>query len=212
MTIINNISQNAATKAAQTSQKTLGKEDFLKMLVAQLKNQDPLNPMDGTGFAAQLAQFSSLEQLTNMNEGIKSLGLYQMSMNNAQAVSLLGREVTVNNGNAVKAEGSSVDLTYELAADAKQVNVLIYDVQGELVKAIEMSNQKSGVNKVTWNLGSAPAGQYTYKVAALDGNGNDVSVATKMTGPVTGVHFKDKTIYLTVNGQDIAFDNVTDVK
>jgi len=212
MTIINNISQNAATKAAQTSQKTLGKEDFLKMLVAQLKNQDPLNPMDGTGFAAQLAQFSSLEQLTNMNEGIKSLGLYQMSMNNAQAVSLLGREVTVNNGNAVKAEGSSVDLTYELAADAKQVNVLIYDAQGELVKAIEMSNQKSGVNKVTWNLGSAPAGQYTYKVAALDGNGNDVSVATKMTGPVTGVHFKDKTIYLTVNGQDIAFDNVTDVK
>lgn len=212
MTIINNISQNAATKTAQTSQKTLGKEDFLKMLVAQLKNQDPLNPMDGTGFAAQLAQFSSLEQLTNMNEGIKSLGLYQMSMNNAQAVSLLGREVTVNNGNAVKAEGSSVDLTYELAADAKQVNVLIYDAQGELVKAIEMSNQKSGVNKVTWNLGSAPAGQYTYKVAALDGNGNDVSVATKMTGPVTGVHFKDKTIYLTVNGQDIAFDNVTDVK
>ena len=212
MTIINNISQNAATKAAQTSQKTLGKEDFLEMLVAQLKNQDPLNPMDGTGFAAQLAQFSSLEQLTNMNEGIKSLGLYQMSMNNAQAVSLLGREVTVNNGNAVKAEGSSVDLTYELAADAKQVNVLIYDAQGELVKAIEMSNQKSGVNKVTWNLGSAPAGQYTYKVAALDGNGNDVSVATKMTGPVTGVHFKDKTIYLTVNGQDIAFDNVTDVK
>jgi flagellar basal-body rod modification protein FlgD len=182
------------------------------MLVAQLKNQNPLNPMDGTGFAAQLAQFSSLEQLTNMNEGIKSLGLYQMSMTNTQAVSLLGREVTVNQGNTLSADGPSVDLTYDLAGDAKQVTLIIYDQQGNFVKTIEKTDQKSGVNTMTWNRGDAPAGQYSFKVTAKDASGNDVSVATKMTGKVTGVHFKDKTIYLTVNGQDIAFDNVTNVK
>lgn len=212
MTTVSNIAQSATTATASASQKTLGKDDFLKMLVAQLKNQDPLNPMDGTDFAAQLAQFSSLEQLTNMNEGIKSLGIYQMSMNNAQAVNLLGKEVTIGQGNTVSAEAPSVDLGYELAKDAKQVTVVIYDDKGDVVKTIERTDQNAGVNSVTWNRGDEEDGIYTYAVMAQDADGNNVSVTTKMTGKVTGVHFKDQTIYLTVNGQDIAFDDVTDVK
>ncbi|MCX7635085.1 MAG: hypothetical protein N2Z74_04990, partial [Syntrophales bacterium] len=75
-----------ATGTTQSKTQSLGKMDFLKMLVAQLKNQDPLKPMSGTDFAAQLAQFTSLEQLYNLNDSIKNLGVYAMSQANVQAV------------------------------------------------------------------------------------------------------------------------------
>ena len=71
----------------------MGKDEFLKMLVAQLKHQDPMNPMDGTAFTAQLAQFSSLEQLQNINTQLTSFTKQQQSLGNAQAVNLIGREV-----------------------------------------------------------------------------------------------------------------------
>jgi flagellar basal-body rod modification protein FlgD len=90
--IDNIIKQYSSTNSTKTSAaQSMGKEDFLKMLVAQLKNQDPLNPMSGTDFATQLAQFSSLEQLTNLNQGITNLGLYQTSQANLQAVNLIGK-------------------------------------------------------------------------------------------------------------------------
>jgi len=89
---------------------TMGKDDFLKMMIAQLQHQDPLNPLDGTDFTAQLAQFSSLEQLSNMNTQLETLGLYQSSLNNAQSISLIGKEVTAR-GNIVKVDGAaSADL------------------------------------------------------------------------------------------------------
>jgi flagellar basal-body rod modification protein FlgD len=77
--------------------KALGKNDFLKMLIAQLKNQDPLNPQQGTEFAAQLAQYSSLEQLTNLNTTMQSQTQNIMNLINAQTISLVGKEVTAQN-------------------------------------------------------------------------------------------------------------------
>jgi flagellar basal-body rod modification protein FlgD len=119
----------------------MGKDDFFKMLIAQLKNQDPLNPQDGTAFATQLAQFSSLEQLTNLNEALASQNLTYANLLHVQAVNLIGKEVTAE----------QID-----AADASLVNTI--------------------------------------------------------TGQVSAVQFKDKAIYLTVNGQEIAFSDVKSVK
>ena len=79
---------------------TLGKDDFLKLFVAQLQNQDPLSPMESTEFTSQLAQFSSLEQLTNVNQNLDYLLMYQSSMNNAEAINFIG--------STVKASGSSI--------------------------------------------------------------------------------------------------------
>ena len=78
---------------AMTS-KVMDKDDFLNLLITQLQNQDPLNPTDSTEFTAQLAQFSSLEQLNNVNQNLQTLQLYQASINNAQTVSFIGKEVT----------------------------------------------------------------------------------------------------------------------
>jgi len=85
--------QSAGNTSTSSSKAVLDNEDFLNLLVAQLQAQDPLNPMDSTDFTAQLAQFSSLEQLQNMNESMEYLLLYQSSMNNAQAVSFIGKEI-----------------------------------------------------------------------------------------------------------------------
>ena len=83
----------AASPARAVPQKTVGKDEFLRLFVTQLKFQDPLSPMDSTGFTTQLAQFSSLEQLTNLNDGMKSLLLSQNSLQNSLSADLIGKRV-----------------------------------------------------------------------------------------------------------------------
>ena len=200
------------TDSASNDSKTdiVGKDEFLKMLIAQLQNQDPLNPMDGKDFTAQLAQFSSLEQLTNMNDQLELLSLYQSSLNNAQSVNLLGKEVTAR-GDIVRVDGSSVDLTYDLSEDARNVTIKIYDEDGDLVETLEFESQEEGKNSITWDCGGVADGNYTFDVSATDANGDEIPAYTIMTGQVTGVTFQDGSPYISVNGQDIAFGDVISV-
>ena len=97
---ISTATQSSSETYVPPDKTTLGKDDFLKLFVAQLENQDPLSPMESTEFTAQLAQFSSLEQLTNANQNLEYLLMYQSSMNNAEAVNFIG--------NTVKASGNSI--------------------------------------------------------------------------------------------------------
>ncbi|HOG16746.1 MAG TPA: flagellar hook capping FlgD N-terminal domain-containing protein [Syntrophales bacterium] len=211
---INAVGSSATSSASssKTATKSLGKDDFLKMLLAQLKNQDPLKPLDGTEFAVQLAQFSSLEQLNNMNSELKNLGVYQMTQGNAQAVSLIGKEITALQSGSFRVEDTSANLSYRLSQDARRVTVKIYDLTGKLADTIESTDQKAGLQTLQWNAGRFGKGDYTYEVSALDAAGNAVTADTMMTGTVTAVQFKDKTVYLTVNGQEIAFNNVVSVR
>lgn len=97
----------AASSAVQAaSQKTVTKDEFLKLFVTQLKYQDPMNPMDSAGFTTQLAQFSSLEQLTNINDGMKSLLLSQNSLQNALSANLIGKQVGFQVADASGAAGT----------------------------------------------------------------------------------------------------------
>jgi flagellar basal-body rod modification protein FlgD len=203
---------SSQTTTATSTTKSLGKDDFLKMLVAQLKNQDPLNPMDGTQFATQLAQFSSLEQLTNMNTELQNIGLYQTTASNTQAVNLLGKEVSVSEGNQFQAEGTTANFSYNLPQAAEKVSIGILDASGKEVDRIEAGKQTAGLQNVTWNKGNNSDGLYSYKVNAVDANGKAVTVESRMTGKVTAVQYKDNAIYLTVNNQEIAFSDVVSVK
>jgi len=189
---------------------TLGKDDFFKMLLAQIQNQDPLNPMDGKDFAAQLAQFSSLERLGDINGQLETMNLYQASLNNAQSLNLIGKEVTAK-GNVLKVEGESTDLTYSLSGDAKKVSIKIYDKAGDLVDTLEFGNQKEGRNSVVWDCNNVSKGNYTFDVSAINDNSEKVDVDTMTTGVVTGVAFKNGSSYLSINGQNIAFGDVISV-
>ena len=193
-----------------TTSKIMGKEEFLKMLIAQLKNQNPLNPLEGTEFTAQLAQFSSLEQLQNVYTELKALSQRQASLNNSQLVSLIGKEVTAR-GNAFKAAGGPVGLSYDLTQDANRVWVRIYDQQGRLVDTITSANQKQGTNSVTWPNTGGLGGNFTFEVAAADKDGTQITVTGSTRGVVTGVNYREDTPYLIVDGREISISDVLSV-
>jgi len=189
---------------------TVGKDEFLKMMVTQLKNQDPLNPLDGTDFTAQLAQFSSLEQLVNMNDQLQNIGLYQSALNNAESVNLIGKDITAE-GDTIKADGSSVDLMYDLSGNAQNVTINIYDEGGNFVDTLESGGQNEGNNSVAWDCSSIASGNYTFTVSAVNDNGDVITANTLITGGVMGVTFKEGFPYLSVNQQDIPFGDVISV-
>jgi flagellar basal-body rod modification protein FlgD len=177
-----------------------------------LKNQDPLKPVDGTDFAAQLAQFTSLEQLTNMSTQLANMSSAQNASTEAQSISLIGKQVTTTAGNSVVVNGDSTALTYSLDKNAKKVTVSIYDADGTLVDTLAYTDQAKGANTVTWNTANVTKGNYTFSIKATDSGGNNVTATTMVTGIVTGVQFKNNGIYLTVNGQDVPFSSIVSVK
>lgn len=202
--------QNSAEKTTQT----MGKEDFLKLLVTQLRNQDPLQPMESTEFAAQLAQFSSVEQLTNVNSKLETMLKYEESLNNAQAIGLIGKTVRASGNTVTLQEGSGTELHYTLSKDASDVTINIYDKEGKLVKSQNVGGQQAGNQSYIWDGADAagnpsPPGNYRFEVKAKDAKGNDVAATTLMEGMVTGITFKGGVAYLTINGALIPAGDVT---
>lgn len=209
LTGLENIVSATAHTTTVTSQQSLGKDEFLKMLLAQLKNQDPLSPMEGTDFAAQLAQFSSLEQLSNLNTELQNQTLSMTTMAHTQAVSMIGKDVTITDSNILTATGEPLEISYNLEDDAQSVTVYVMDEDGTTVETIEATEQKAGQNSITWNTNKT--GNYSFSVLAQDLNGNSVTVQTLSEGTVEAVKFKNNDIYVIVNGQEISFSNVTTV-
>ena len=209
------VSTGAAPSAATASQE-LDKDAFLNLLITQLQNQDPLNPTDSVEFTAQLAQFSSLEQLGNVNDNLKQLQNFQASINNSQAVSLIGKEITAN-GNFLNLNGGQpVACNFKLDEDAAMVGVSIYDNTGEFVRSIEGLNLSAGHHSLQWdgmdqNGIPATAGNYTFEVMAADANGNAIQAATYFSGSVDKVSFQNNTTYLMAGDQRVALGDILEV-
>jgi flagellar basal-body rod modification protein FlgD len=195
---------------------TLGKDDFLKLLVSQLQNQDPLNPMESTEFTAQLAQFSSLEQLTTMNTNLDYLLLYQTSINNGQAVNFIGNTVKATGNSITVKDGTSEQVQFDLAGDAAEVNVFIYDASDNLIKTINCGSLNDGEQSTEWD-GTNDDGEtvsdgtYTFEVSAKDGNGDTIEASTYMTVEVTGVTFKEGNAYLLAGDIEISMNDIIEV-
>ena len=211
---------NTGSSASVTKSKSsniVNKDDFFKMLIAQLKNQDPTKPLDATAFTAQLAQFSSLEKLDNVNASLTSLLSQQDLINRVQSAQLAGKYVVASGDQAdsFTAAGKPVELGYDLPEDARKVLITIYDKNGRAVDMIEKTDQFKGMNKATWNNGSARTGNFTFSIAAVDGQGRNLGAKTLTEGTVSKVNFHDGKVYVTVNNKEMGFDQilaVTDVK
>lgn len=208
-------SQN--TDLASLTSKVLDKDDFMNLLITQLQNQDPLNPTDSTEFTAQLAQFSSLEQLSNVNQNIETLHLYQASINNTQTVSFIGKEVTAEGNSLERANDQPVTCNFELSSNAKVVVVNIYDAAGEFVKAFESQDMAAGDQKLIWdgtdnNGNIVPNGTYTFEAMAMDAEGEPVDVRKFMSATVSGVTFVDNQTFLVAGDRQIALGDVVYVR
>jgi flagellar basal-body rod modification protein FlgD len=207
-------SQAAQTKSPTTS--TMGKDDFLNLLVTQMQNQDPLNPMDSTAFTAQLAQFSSLEELQNINETLGSVGNSQTVLTNSQAVDYIGKRIQAVGDRLDMAAGQPASIEFNLDRNAAGVYVRIYDQSGAFVKDLEPGALGAGLQSVTWDGKDyqdrqVPDGPYRYEVKAMDADGNSVSATSFTNGTVSGVYYKNGQAYLMTASQEIPLGNVVQV-
>jgi flagellar basal-body rod modification protein FlgD len=207
---------SGASQASAGPSKELSRDAFLSLLIAQLQNQDPLNPTDSTEFTAQLAQFSSLEQLGNVNDNLKQLQKFQAAGNNAQAVALIGKEITASGNSLELAQDRPAGCNFKIDEAAKVVAVSIYDHTGEFVTSFEGRNLTAGKHTLDWdgidqNGNRAAAGNYTFEVLAADANGDSIDTATFFNGKVDKVIFEEDTTYLISGDRRVALGDVIEV-
>ncbi|MBD9603868.1 flagellar basal-body rod modification protein FlgD [Pseudomonas sp. 478] len=180
----------SATNSA-TGKKALGKDAFLQLLVTQLKNQNPLEPQDNGAFVAQLAQFSSLEGITTLNDTVSGLASNYNSSQALQASSLVGRSVIAPGGSAVVDTSKSFNGTIAVPASVDPVTVKITDADGKVVRTIGLGSQNAGTSSFIWDGKNdagevAKAGTYTFGATATY-DGKATSLVTYLPATVNSV-------------------------
>lgn len=212
----------AAAAAAGTSVTATGKarladnfDTFLTLLTTQMKNQDPLSPMDSTQFTQQLVQMSGVEQQLLTNDLLKSL-VNSSSNGIANAVSLIGKDVRAEGADAGLKNGKAA-WTYNLPRDAVDVNVEVLDVNGKVVHAEAAADTGAGDHPFTWDgkdlTGKqlADGGVYTLRVTAADGSGATVPATTYIDGLVSAVEQSNGDTLITINGAKVIWDKVVKI-
>jgi flagellar basal-body rod modification protein FlgD len=207
----------ASSASSAAAGATFGKnfDTFLKLLTAQLQNQNPLSPMDTTQFTQQLVQFSSVEQAIRQNSNLETLISMQKNSQAANAVNYIGKTVEMT-GDKVGVVNGQGTITYTLPEDAGRVVISIYDSSGTLVRRMD-GDTTAGDNFVRWNGVSdsgqqLPDGDYTVEVAAQNATGGAIATNNKLLGVVTQVDYVAGTVMLTVNGTKLPLSQLATVR
>jgi len=197
--------QDAADASkASTGKTTLGQDAFMKLLVTQMKNQNPLNPQDNTAFVAQLAQFSSLEGIQNLNTTVNGLATGLQSSQALQASALVGRTVEVETDKSYLAKDSYVQGTIVLPESSSNLKLNVYDSKDKLVWQKDLGAQEAGDLPFAWD-GSLPdgtklpAGNYKFEAIAA-GKDKPTTLTTYLGNNVNSVTMgANQTMTLNVN-------------
>ncbi len=137
--------------SAESQRKDLGQEQFLELMTAQLQNQDPLKPMENGDFLAQIAQFSTVEGIGDLNENFSALSESLVSNQALQATNLVGHRVLAPTGVAALSQGGSIRGSIELPTASGEVIVNVYDQTGEVVRRLELGSQAAGSVDFQWD-------------------------------------------------------------
>jgi flagellar basal-body rod modification protein FlgD len=205
----------APSTLTATGSSALGKDQFLKLLLAQLSNQDPTQPTDNQAFIAQLAQFSSLEQATNTNTRLESLLTANVTTNQTVAATYIGRDVSyLASKVSVPATGSGIQAT--LAQSAATVTATITNASGEVVRTLKLENRNAGALTIPWDGKSQagttlPNGNYGVKLEAADSGKKPISITQQGTARVTGISYESGAAQLIVNGLKINIGDILTV-
>jgi flagellar basal-body rod modification protein FlgD len=210
----------AEAAAAQGSPpaRTLGREEFLRLLVAQLENQDPLHPLTDTEFVAQLATFSSLEQLISVNDNLQSLAFGQGQLVNAQALGLIGKEALVEAGGGLRIKDGKPDtLVYAIPRQAQQATLTLVDSAGATVRTLELETTPNGRVTLAWDGTDEegkplPDGDYSIKISATALDGEPMSIALFRSLRIDGVSFAGGEIALVSGDREIPFEKILEIR
>lgn len=204
-----------AKKARVAGNPNLDKDAFFKLMLTQMKNQDPTNPLKSHEMAAQLANFSSLEQMQNMNKTLDEMKNAQKPSENFQALNLIGKAVAGDSSKVVRGvNDKDHDFKFNLPMAAAEVTVKVRDAEGNVVRTYNLKNLKEGANKLTWNgedekAMKSPQGEYQFMAEAKMADGKKMGIKTDFEGMITGVSYSSDGPVLHVGNQAIRF---TDVK
>lgn len=191
---VTNTTATTNASGGASSSTTLDKNAFLKLLVAQLQHQDPLQPTEGTEFITQLSQFSLVEQAVAQSEQLQVLGAQLTGLSNEGVAAMVGKNVTVK-GSGVAFDGvTAVTGGATLGAAAKSLTVTVRDASGKAVRTIEVGPHAAGPFQIKWDgrddSGNLVAkGAYSFNCKATGADGLGVTVDQQVTGVVNSVTY-----------------------
>jgi len=223
ISVINSVGTTTATTdttaadAAMKKSTGLNKDDFLKLFIAQLQNQDPLSPQDSSQFLSQLAQLTQVEQVYNTNTNLQSLLDAQNNSTTMSSVSFIGKDIKAN-GNLAPFDGTNpAALQFDFSVPTSSGTVAIADASGQVVRTASLGAQAAGDTTFSWdgrdNNGTVlPAGAYSFSVTGTSASGSAVAATTYTAGRVDGVSLVNDTPSLTIGAATVSMADVINVK
>ena len=215
--LLKNVTRYEDLKTATTSKSSseMGKQDFLTLFTAQLKSQNPLDPVKNEAFVAQLAQFSQLEALTNMQTSLENFVTSMSSERMLSSASLIGKKVSMADVPTALGETGGIDASIDLPSGASGIQLTVQDSQGRTVQDLIAGPQNPGTASLTWDgldaMGNrAPAGNYRLVAqAVVNGKTTTVPVNTMTTVRAISTNASDGAVSLQVDGnQSVLLKNV----
>ncbi|MBI9073159.1 MAG: flagellar hook capping protein [Melioribacteraceae bacterium] len=213
-------SANTTVQNPGTGKSVLGKDDFMHLMLAQLKYQDPMNPMESDEYAAQLAQFSSLEQLENLNNSMTTSieANYQLasSVNNTMASNFIGKDVKLTSTTIGYKGQEEIQLGYDLAGQSSKTTISIMDENGDVIKTIENLSTKTGYHKLSWdftdNAGKkVEEGSYRFKVDSPGYNDEVIYNDAFIVGSIKSIKFTSDGTKVLIEGQEYNLSEVVEI-
>ena len=200
----------ATTKAPSSK---MGKNEFLKLLTVQLKNQDPLSPVDNTQMVAQLAQFSQLESLQGISDKMDGISTAAAASNQLATTVLVGKQALFHADRIGLVAGRGSTFQLSLAAAADDAAAVIADPNGRVVRTLHLGAQPAGASDATWDgldaSGKAlPSGEYLLSVSGTKKDGTSVAATANVRATITGVSYDDGIAKVVVAGRHLSLSDV----
>lgn len=172
----------------------LDENDFMNLFITQLQYQDPLQPMDSSQMATQMAQFSNVEATMKMSDDMEQMLSNQASQSNLQLLNLIGKNVQTQGTQIAVNSGTANQTEFTLNTPASSCTVQVTDAAGNVVRTLDEGNLAAGTYSLAWDGkdqqgNQVPDGVYNYAVNAMDANGQQMQAQTLSTGTVTGLEF-----------------------
>jgi flagellar basal-body rod modification protein FlgD len=210
--INNHLSATGIGQAPEAAKKDLGEQEFLRLLMTQLGNQDPMNPMESAQFMDQLSAMNTVEQLMAANQRLENLMMGLSSLNNQSSVGLVGKLIVARGDTVTHNMGESTELMFEISEQVSEANITVKDSEGRIVDVIALGDTEAGIQSVNWDgIGSdgpLPSGDYTFEVRATNEQGIRIETRTYVTGVVEEIRFDNGYPMLVIGGQRVGLDDI----
>jgi flagellar basal-body rod modification protein FlgD len=208
--------ESLGAPTAQSGSTTFDSQSFMRLLIAQIQHQDPLQPMDTTQMTQQLTQLTQVERLVSIDGQLQSLSIATASVANAQASDLVGRTVEADTSHVMLTDGAPGEGAFHLPRAAAHTSVEIRDAHGQVVRTIDAGAQAAGEATFTWDGHNdsgerCPAGSYSIAVHATDAAGNAVDATTRLSGTVSSITYENGYPELTIDGVHVMLGDVRSV-